>query len=219
VFYSKKGKRVQDGTERTTLVGTSLALWPNPDAPATRPVVRPSTEEPTLLFGANEPPWGSAAIAVGPWLYAYACEPAPPFDTPCKLARVTLERALDRSAWLFYARGSWSPDWHAATPVLDGNVSQMSVEWNNYLGKYVAISTRFFSTLTDVRTADRPEGPWSKLALLESRSVGPLNCFGVTSHPELAKGGGRTSILSCTCDGGLINGNQMRALEIEFRKR
>jgi len=77
-----------------------------------------------------------------------------------------LDRALDRRAWRFHARGSWAADWRAATSVFDG-ASLMSVAWNGYLGKYVAVSARMISPEILVRAADRPEGPWSDVAIVE----------------------------------------------------
>ena len=218
VFYRKTRTPVVSGGDPTR-VGTSLAIWGRPDQPATRPVVRPGAAEPTLLFDADEPPWGSAALAIGPWLYAYACVPAKPFGMPCRLARVPLERALDRTTWRFYARGSWTSDWHAATPVVDG-FDQMSVERNDYLGKDVAVITRLWSSVISLRTADRPEGPWSEVALLEVPPPGlGFQWIGAgVSHPELAKEGGRRGVLTYTRAVG-ADGEETRALEIEFRKR
>ncbi|WP_328357949.1 DUF4185 domain-containing protein [Mycobacterium sp. NBC_00419] len=41
-----------------------------------------------------------------------------------------------------------------------GNVSEMSVQYNDYLGKYVALYGNGQNNVV-LRTADRPEGPWS----------------------------------------------------------
>jgi hypothetical protein len=220
VFYSKDRKHSQNGGAIRTRVGTSLALWPRPDAPATRPVVRPGAEEPTLLFDADEPPWGSAAVVVGPWLYAYACEGAKgSLDVPCLLARVRLEDVFDRSAWRFHTRASWTPDWHAAIPAIVGGFRQMSVEWNEYLAKYVAINAELLSNRIRVRTSDRPEGPWSDVARFEARGSDFFDWIGPSlGHAELAKEGGRRGILTYTRGVG-FSGSEMRAMEVEFRKR
>ena len=163
VFYSKR--RGEGGDNRRA--GNSIAVWPRQDAPAERPVPRPGAEDPTLLFDAGEPPFGSGALVVGDWLYAYACEsPKGRLDVRCLLARVPLDRALDRRAWRFHARGSWVADWRTAAPVIDAGVL-MSVAWNGYLDKYVAIYTPSLSSLMFVRTADRPEGPWSQEIVIE----------------------------------------------------
>jgi hypothetical protein len=216
VFYAKKSLHALEQRR----VGSSLALWPRPDAPAVRPLLRPGAEEPTLLFDAEEPAWGSGALTSGNWLYTYACKQQKgSLEVPCLLARVPLDRALDRGAWTFYAGGSWSSDWRGATAVIDA-VPPMSVAWNGYLGKYVAVSTRILSDMIRIRTADRPEGPWSEAVLVQGLApavgfpwIGP----GI-GHPELAREGGRVEILTYTRAVG-IGGNETRAVEIEFRKR
>jgi non-specific serine/threonine protein kinase/serine/threonine-protein kinase len=216
VFYAKT--RVESDEKRR--LGSSIAVWPRQEDPAERLVLRPGAEDPTLLFDAGEPAWGSGALVVGEWLYAYACEERKgELARPCALARVPLERALVRDAWRFYARGSWNSDWRAATPVIDG-ASLMSVAWNGYLGKYVAVNTRVISPEILVRTADRPEGPWSEAAI-----VGGIPSKGIfdwinsaVAHPELARDGGRVELLTYTRNVAMA-GNETRAVEIEFRRR
>lgn len=69
----------------------------------------------------------------------------------------------------------------------------MSVAWNDYLGRYVAVYTPLVSSLIFVRTADRPEGPWSEEIIIEGipPTVGfPWISSGV-GHAELAREGGR----------------------------
>jgi serine/threonine protein kinase len=219
MFYTKaqKDPQARFGERR---VGTSLALWARADAPAVRPVLRPESDEPTLLFGADEPPWGSAALAIGDWLYTYACEQAKgSLDVPCLLARVPLDRVLERAEWRFYAGRSWSADGRAAKPVMNAHV-QMSVTWNDYLGKYLAVYTRILSSLLEIRTADRPEGPWSEGIIVEGfppPTVWPWIGLGFV-HPELARDGGRVQVVTYPRAIG-IAGNEIRAVEIEFRKR
>jgi hypothetical protein len=183
-------------------------------------VLRPGAEDPTLLFDAGEPPFGSGALVVGDWLYAYACEsPKGSLAVPCLLARVPLDRALDRRAWRYHARGAWVADWRAATSVIDG-ASLMSVAWNGYLGKFVAVNTRIISSEILVRTADRLEGPWSREIVVEGvpPAVGfPWIASGV-GHPELAREGGRIELLTYARL-PLSVGSETRAVEIEFRKR
>jgi len=220
VFYTKAQRDPQRDSERR--VGASIALWSRADAPAVRPLLRPGSDEPTLLFGASEPPWGSAVIAIGDWLYVYGCEVQGPRDLNirCRLARVPPDRALDRAEWRFYTGSSWSADWRAAKPVLDGACRQMSVTWNDYLGKYVAVNTRILSSELSIRTADRPEGPWSEAIIVEGLAP-PTGFAWITPgfvHPELERDGGRVQVITYARSIG-IAGLEMRAVEIEFRKR
>ena len=214
VFYTKL-RQVQ-GKRR---LGASIAVWSRLDAPADRPLLRPGAKDATLLFDADEPPWGSGAVTAGDWLYTYGCRrDLNSLAVPCRLARVPLSRALDRSAWRFYAGGSWSADWRSARPVIDA-FYQLSVAWNDYLGKYVAVHSCIASHLIFIRTADHPEGPWSAEVRIEGLPpfVGwPWITSGI-AHPGLAREGGRVELLTYTRNVG--RGNETRAVEIEFRKR
>jgi len=211
VFFSK---RQGEGETRRHL-GTSVAVWPAIEASAKRMSVMAGVEDGTLLFASDEPTWGSAALVVGDWLYVYgelnrAC---------CRLARVPLARVLDRSAWRFYAGRSWVQDWGRGWLILDGD-GFLTVSWNAYLGKYLAVNARGLSSQISVRTADRPEGPWSRQVLIEgipSTGIFPwINS--AASHSELSREGGRFELI--TYHRGFSNGrSETRAIEIEFRRR
>jgi tRNA A-37 threonylcarbamoyl transferase component Bud32 len=215
VFYTKN-LRPSLWTERR--VGVSIALWPSLDAPVVRPRLRTGAADPTLLFGADEPPWGSGALAVRDSLYAYACE-CKGLDCPCLLARVPLARALDREAWRFYeGRGAWSADWRTAHPVLQGT-STLSVHWNDYLGNFVAVSARLLDHRIRIRTADRPEGPWSEEAIEVEGLPSTLGYPWIRSamgHQELSREHGRVETLTYVRNIGFLR-TETRVVEIEFR--
>jgi serine/threonine protein kinase/tetratricopeptide (TPR) repeat protein len=216
VFYAK----TRGEGPKSRRAGTSIAVWQPPDVRAARPVLRPGTEDPTLLFDAGEPPLGSGALVVGDWLYAYACEqPEGRFALPCLLARVPMDRALDRREWRFYAGGVWVPDWRSATSVIDAG-HLMSVAWNDYLDRYVAVYTPVVSSLIFVRTADRPEGPWSEEIIIEgiAPAVGFQWISSGVGHAELAREGGRVELLTYARH-LLTARSETRVVEIEFRKR
>ena len=96
----------------------------------------------------------------------------------------------------------------------------MTVGWNDYVGKYVAVRTMVLSSVIRIRTADRPEGPWSEEILIEGRTPAfNLPWIGSSlGHPELAGKGGRVELLTYTRGLGPF-GNETRAVEIEFQKR
>ncbi|HEU5186594.1 MAG TPA: protein kinase, partial [Gemmatimonadaceae bacterium] len=128
VFYTKNFGPSVWSVRR---VGASIALWPDFNGPAVRPVLR-TGDQSALLFGPDEPGWGSGALAVGDTLYAYACD-FHDFDG-CLVARVPLSDALDRAAWRFYSgNGTWSENWRVARQVLR-IPGAFSVHWNPYLG-------------------------------------------------------------------------------------
>jgi len=60
--------------------------------------------------------------------------------------------------------------------------SEMSVAWNSYLKKFVMLYT---NTLNDVvmRTADKPEGPWSEATTIVKTADIPGGIYAPYIHP------------------------------------
>lgn len=181
----------------------------------------PASPEPDLTFGPDDPQWGKASLAVGDFLYTYACRKIEGLlEMECRLARVAMDRALDLSSWSYYAgSSSWSSNLQDARPVmtLDDN-SRFSVQWSPYLKKYLAICTRSLNHRIRIRLADRPEGPWSE-PVFEIEGLAPP--FGVfpwirssAGHPELARNNGRVEYL--TYSRTTPSGNQIRVVRLEF---
>jgi serine/threonine protein kinase len=206
------------GDERA---GASLAVCSRAADECVRPVVQPGTENPTLLFEADEPAWGSAALVAGDQMYAYACE-CPEIECSCLLARVPLGDALDRSAWRFFtAEGRWSSEWREAGPVLEGPIRDgvLSVHWNAYLGKYLATSSKTLDARVDIRVADRPEGPWSDPVVRVDTVFSKPGWFWTFSglcHPEFSREGGRIEYLTFVRNAGWL-GSEMHLIELRFR--
>ncbi len=82
---------------------------------------------------------------------------------PARVARVPEAQILDLSAYEYWNGRSWirgKPS--VARQVINGPVSEMSVQWNDHLGKFVALYTSTAQANAVVmRTAPAPEGPWS----------------------------------------------------------
>src|SRR5262249_21528010 len=120
-------------------VGQSIAVWSAFDAAPERPEVAPGTEHPTLLWGENEPAWGTSALIDGDLLYAFACDDdSAALPPPCFLARVPAEDALDRGAWRFFDGSSWSASMDAKEALFSG-APTISVERNTYLDAFTAV--------------------------------------------------------------------------------
>jgi hypothetical protein len=185
-------------------------------------LVRPETSTPTILFGPDEPPWGSGALVVGDQMYAYACE-ARDLGCSCRLARVPIAAALDRSAWRFFAAGGrWSSDWRDAQPVLSGGIQWgiLSVHWNPYLGKFMAVSSRVVDARIAIRLADHPEGPWSESEMIEIDTLhsGPGWIWTTRGlgHPEFARDGGRTEYVTYR---RTMGAREIRLMEVRFARK
>ena len=215
VFYEKE-ETSPTGAFSFRSVGTSIAIWPSPDAPALRPELRPDLPDPTVLFPEDEPGWGSAAVVDGDFLFAYACEGGN-LSVPCLLARVPIEAALNRSAWLFYAGSGWSDDWHAAAPVFDG-APLMSVHRSPYLDRFVAYYMVPLGGDMALRTAAHPEGPWSpevRFGEAEPALDGNWD-YALIAHPELSREDGRVEYVSYFRPGVFLDGT-IHLVEVTYR--
>ncbi|UAK36742.1 DUF4185 domain-containing protein [Gordonia bronchialis] len=75
------------------------------------------------------------------------------------ISRVLPADILDLNRYEYFARNRWSPDPFAAVPIVRAPVSEMSVAYNNFLGKFVMLTERAGTIM--LRTAPNPAGPWS----------------------------------------------------------
>jgi serine/threonine protein kinase len=219
VFYRRMLKR--GGWKDDDRVGASLAVWTRDSIMPDWPVVRSETDVPAIHFGPDEPEWGSAALVVGDWMYAYASEDKGSHS--CLIARVPLAAALNRFSWQYFAaNGRWSNNWKEARPVLQGKVQWgiLSVHWNPFFGKFLAICSRPLDARIDIRFADHPEGPWSDAGLIGADTLrsGPgwfWTNYGL-GHPEIARDGGRTEYVTYWRRNGT---RQIWLMAIRFAKK
>jgi serine/threonine protein kinase len=209
LFYSKSFIRPGRIGE---MIGTSIARWNDPTAPAVRENLRPETGEPTLLFQSPEPLIGLQAFVWGNYLYANAG------GGDLILARAPLDQALRRSAWRFYVgHGQWSEAWQQAVPVTNGY--RGTTQWNWHLGKFTYIYNFFAADTLSIFTADRPEGPWSKtqdipLGLQSDRKK--LQIRHVIVHPELSRERGRVQYATYLQETG-ISRAETRLVQLVFK--
>ena len=198
IFYGVVS--AQPGAFNFQGIGNSVALWENFQQPPQRPSLNPPIvpDHPDLIFTENEPNFGSASFISNGTLYAYGCGvPKNGSDKGCRLAKVDPSNAQDRSAWTFYAGNeTWSPQISDAVSVFSG-ANILSVAWNNYLQQYIAVYSQIFSQNVLVRTAPKPEGPWSG-AILAFVALPPTsaNVYDAHAHSEYDANGGQTIFVS-----------------------
>jgi len=218
VFYQLV--MAQPGAFNFAAVGYSVAVWQNfADLPQ-RPTINPGAEHPDLLFGQNDPSFGTAAFASGDTLYAYGCNSSN-LDVPCVLGRVALENVLDRSAWSFYAgNGNWSSNLSDAVAVLHA-APIMNVSWNDYLQSYVAVYNAPFSQDVMMRTSPKPEGPWSAaIAVFEALppANGGSSVHDAQAHPEYNGNGGQVMYVTYSHSTGPFT-SELRLVSVQLKRR
>jgi hypothetical protein len=95
----------------------------------------------------------------------------------------------------------------------------LSVHWNEYLGKYLAVYSNQLVSKISIRTAERPEGPWSDSQVVVE-CVAPTNgkiwSYSGLAHPEFARDNGRVEYLTYYRETGSFTG-EMRLVEVSFK--
>ncbi|MGO8969027.1 MAG: DUF4185 domain-containing protein [Myxococcaceae bacterium] len=191
-------------------VGQSFAVWDGISAAVERPIVSPGATHPTLLFGQDEPGFGTATAVEGDELFAFGCV-QDGLTFHCLLAEVALEAVFDRSAWRYWDGTAWSTSLSAARPVFDAS-SIVSVAYNAYLGQWIAIYSAVLSNDVLIRTAPQLVGPWSdptRLLTADRRGLGGTS-YDAQAHAELAEEGGQVLYVTYSRP----NGNGLFGLEL-----
>ncbi|MBJ8348688.1 DUF4185 domain-containing protein [Antrihabitans sp. YC2-6] len=121
-----------------------------------------------------------AYVKEGGYVYLYGT-PSGRFGA-AYLARVKEADFTNQLAYEYWNGRTWTPTVpNAAVAIMRAPVSELSVAYNSYLKKFVALYTNEAQGLVMAK-ADRPEGPWSAPEMLISgRDVGGL--YGAYIHP------------------------------------
>lgn len=160
----------------------------------------------------------SAALIEDGWLWAWSWIRNP--DKPCHLARVAPAEVLDPDTWRYFAGGDrWSADVADAATVFVA-MDMTSVHRNAHIGRLVAFYSEPFSETVSVRTAERPQGPWSDAvtAFVAEAPPGDGNAYCGLGHAELAGDGGRLEYVSYYRSTGDWEG-EIRLVEVELAAR
>jgi hypothetical protein len=174
------------------------------------------------MFSQNEPTFGSTAVISNGVLYVYGCgNDTNGLDKGCRLAKVNPATVQDRTTWTFYAGGGrWSSSVSDAVPVFNG-LDILSVSWNNYLQRYIAVYSSLFSQNVMLRTASAPEGPWSdELHAFTALSPASGNTYDAQAHSEFDANGGQT--IYVTYSRGLPGGgfsSEVRLVAVQLQTK
>lgn len=156
--------------------------------------------EPRLLFGATDPGFarGLTVSEDPPRFYVYANVNRQGCAVDVVIGRVEIAALRDRERYEFWNGSTWTSEMDEAMPILEQIPGGLgSVTWNDYLGRYLSAWNDLCTggrTLL-VRTASRPEGPWSRPLSVDLSPVGATReaYYGLL-HPEF--GNGRSLLLS-----------------------
>lgn len=209
-----------------THLGTGLAVIEEGRTVARR--LRGADGLPRMLFDRDEPNF--LHLVVGEpdtdpgterHVYAYAVVMRRGCSVDVLAARAPLARMEYRDAWRFHDGSGWSEDLAQARPILSQVPAGLgSVAWSDYLGAYVSgingICTGGSRFL--VRTAPRPEGPWSDPAVVDLAPLGAdAEAYAGRLHPVFGRGRDlMISFYQPKFEGGRVTG-RVHPARIRFR--
>jgi hypothetical protein len=99
------------------------------------------------------------------------------------LARVPENAVADNSAYEYFTPFGWIRNTpYLALQVVWAPGSEMSVAWNDHLQKFVMLYTNTLNNVV-MRTADRPEGPWSQAKTIVNTADVPGGIYAPYIHP------------------------------------
>ncbi|WP_020670291.1 DUF4185 domain-containing protein [Amycolatopsis nigrescens] len=98
------------------------------------------------------------------------------------LARVSPAELLNARAYRYWTPDGWVSDEYAAAPVFTGPVGELSVEYDVHFGRWLAMHLDEHRAAIVLRTAARPEGPWSEGEVVVSGQDYP-GLYGGYLHP------------------------------------
>jgi hypothetical protein len=171
-----------------------------------------------VLFHQGERAYTSGNLVDNGYIYLYATEFHSNTNTTAYyLARVPHGQYRDRSAYTFWDGSSWSGDDMAARQLVlngdgaeaGGGLAGSSVSFNPYLHKYLMVHSEAFKNDLMLRTADRPEGPWSTPTHVDVPDAVD-SIFGnycAREHPEFRSADGRTIYLTYSRATGPLRGD------------
>lgn len=157
-------------------LGTGVAVVRRGETVARR--VPGADGEPLLLFEPDEPNF-LRAIEVeekgGIFVYLFAVTNRQECTVDIMLARVELASMLERDAYQFWNGSGWTGSLDDAEPILRQIAGGLgSVTWNDHLGGYLSAFNDVCTpgNVLVLRTAPRPEGPWSEPVLVDLSPFG-----------------------------------------------
>ncbi len=155
-----------------------------------------------LLWKAGEPKFASAVYfdEVNNWLYLYGVVQSHDGIQKCYAARVRSENIEQPDLYEYFssAESAWSSNVKDAIPIFTNVPNELSVSYNKYLGKFLAVHSFDLTGKIVARTSDNPWGPWSDPYELFQVKVKrekdlpyPVLIYAGKEHPELSEGDGK----------------------------
>ncbi len=103
------------------------------------------------------------------------------------LARTPRDQILDMDAYTYWNGSEWVSDLEAAVEIMSAPVGELSVSWNEFLGRWIVIYLDEPRRGLVIREAPEMTGPWSEPMMLVDSSDYP-SLYGSYLHPWASDG-------------------------------
>jgi hypothetical protein len=114
-----------------------------------------------FLFQSPDPLFGNGGVTIDSGnAYFFDCEQAG-FGFHCKVGRVPLASVTNRSTFEFWNGSAYVSDVTQAAWFIDGASAGLSITFNAWLGRWLAVYSKPLSDDVALRAADHIEGPWT----------------------------------------------------------
>lgn len=122
----------------------------------------------------------SAFLKDGGYVYQYGTPPGR--GQLAYVARVPERQIRDLAAYEYWDGGAWRKgDANAAAPIVFGGVGELSVQYNQFLGQYLMLTTDNANSVV-MRRSPSPTGPWGPPEVLVDTRQLPT-AYGAYMHP------------------------------------
>ena len=180
------------------VIGSGVAVGSNKDWNFTRLTANGSD----IIWNKEEPKFASAVLKdeQNNLLYLYGVVQDKDGIQQCYLARVKNNEIenFDNYEYLSSNLPDWNGDIKKAIPVFSGMPNELSVSYNNYLNKYLAVHSLDLSGKIVGRTSPTLWGPWSEPTTLyevkvkrELKLPYPILIYAGKEHPSLSANNGK----------------------------
>ncbi len=155
-----------------------------------------------LFWKKDDPKFASAVLfdKENDWLYLFGVVQDAHSVQQCYMARVKPGEIENFNSYEYLVTSSpeWSKNIIDANPVFTGMPNELSVSYNHYLKKYMAVHSLDLTGKIVARFSDQPYGQWSEpLELFQIKSERKINLpypvliYAGKEHPELAEENGK----------------------------
>ncbi len=160
---------------------------------------------------------GTPAFGIGPLMhagsvYAWAC-----IEGGCVLGRAPAARLAEVEAWEAYDGAAFNKDLTKGAKLISNAPGDLSMSYNPWLRKFIVVHSESFTDKVVIRTADKPEGPWST-PVTAFQTGG--NQYAGKEHVALSSACGESIVITYfqrATDAGPEYVGELRAKEVKLR--